>query len=153
VIDSAHFPDWGSSIDYLDAAVSTNILPKGMSRIELLTGYRNLIQRIFDWHNFEQRACWVSLPVSAAAQNLPLERPGSGTSAALRARLESFPASLRPNLERLLAHTEAGAPFMLPAVVRLLFRYAFEAARVPVICGEIERQIEIEKNMAAEDVQ
>jgi len=36
-------------------SVKTNIIPKQMTRAELLSGYRNLVQRVRDWHPFEAR--------------------------------------------------------------------------------------------------
>ena len=34
---------------------TTNILPKNMSRAELLTGYLGLIEKVYDWRNFAER--------------------------------------------------------------------------------------------------
>ena len=33
----------------------TNIMPKNMTRVDLMTGYRGLVERIRDWSNFEAR--------------------------------------------------------------------------------------------------
>jgi len=39
-----------------DQFIFTNVLPSGMSRIELYQGYKRLLQRLYDYGNYRQRA-------------------------------------------------------------------------------------------------
>lgn len=137
----------GGSADYLDAAINTNIIPKGMTRVELLTGYLGLIERIFNWDNFEQRV--TGFVANVKRQPKPRTKESeTGLAASLWAYLDNVPIEARPHVERLFASTKEIAPYMLPVVARLVFRQLFEAARVPITRLEITEQIRREEAVA-----
>lgn len=139
VVDRATIADGGSA-DYLDAAVHSNILPVGMSRIELMAGYLDLVERIFDWENFARRTAGFVANV-ARPPRPAVERPDQRRVSGLLSRLEVFPAEAQEPVRRLLAETQDTAPFMAPTVATLVFRQLFDAARLPAMRNEITRQI------------
>lgn len=49
-----------------DQFVFTNIIPSGMSRLELYAGYKELLQRLYDYGNFRRRAMALILNQGAA---------------------------------------------------------------------------------------
>src|SRR5207248_10044787 len=71
------------SDDYLDAAIHTNILPKRMSRAELMSGYMWLVGKVFDWENFEARISGFVDNVQRPPR-LETKRSDDGTASHLR---------------------------------------------------------------------
>lgn len=136
-----------SSADYMNASVYTNIIPKRMTRVELLTGYLGLIERVCSWDNFAHRVEGFVANVKRQPK-LQTEELGISQAASLRSHFDLFPMEALPHVERLLTNTEKTAPYMLSAVVRLVFRQLFEAARVPVTRIEITQQIKLEEGVA-----
>jgi radical SAM superfamily enzyme YgiQ (UPF0313 family) len=120
----------------------TNILPKRMTRLELLTGYRGLIQRVRDWQNFEAR---IKTMISVA-------RPRAGRRSRPSVKqlfrgvkvLAGMDREARRVTLRLLLHTRRRAPFMMPAVVKLTVLQYLMARRLPVLLDIIDKQIRIE---------
>jgi radical SAM superfamily enzyme YgiQ (UPF0313 family) len=51
-----------------DQFVFTNIIPEGMTRLELYAGYKDLLQRLYDYGNFRRRAMALILNQGAAIQ-------------------------------------------------------------------------------------
>jgi radical SAM superfamily enzyme YgiQ (UPF0313 family) len=132
------------SAEYLDAHLYTNILPKKMSRRELLLGYLDLIERIFDWDNFEVRMKGFVTNVKRRP-NRPLEDPNSEIVGSLRKVLQALPNNIQAPINRILEHTEQRAQFMMRAVAVLIFRQYFESSRLPAIRKEIIQQVEAEE--------
>ncbi|HVN84923.1 MAG TPA: radical SAM protein [Candidatus Binatia bacterium] len=52
-----------------DQFVFTNILPHGMSRIELYEGYKKLLQRLYDYRNYRERAMALVLHKGAEIES------------------------------------------------------------------------------------
>jgi radical SAM superfamily enzyme YgiQ (UPF0313 family) len=135
-----------SGAEYLDAHIYTNILPKRMTRTQLALGYLGLIERIFDWDNFEERMKGFVGNVKRQP-NLPTENATAGVVASLKAVLHTFPADIQGNIQRILSYTEHQASFMMRIVSVLVFRQFFEWARLPVVREEIMKQIEVEESL------
>jgi hypothetical protein len=49
-----------------DQFIFTNIIPSGMSRLELYAGYKELLQRLYDYGNYRRRAMALILNQGAA---------------------------------------------------------------------------------------
>lgn len=136
----------GGSDDYLDANIYTNILPMQMTRAELFEGYLGLVERIFDWDNFETRLKGFVGNIKRRPRLRP-EDPTQGVTAALKASMVNFPPTVQANINRILDYTEQQAPFMMRSVSTLIIRHFFESARVPVIREEITKQLQVENAM------
>jgi radical SAM superfamily enzyme YgiQ (UPF0313 family) len=52
-----------------DQFVFTNIVPAGMSRIELYEGYKRLLQRLYDYRNYRERAMALILTQGTAMES------------------------------------------------------------------------------------
>jgi Radical SAM superfamily/Domain of unknown function (DUF4070) len=145
---NVRLPHSGTSDDYLDAAVHTNILPALMSREELMTGYIWLLEEIFDWENFENRIAGFVDNVSRK----PLRSADANkdrTATHVRGAIVELNPVAREAIIRILDRTESVAPFMLPSVARLSLRHVFESGRVAVIRKELEAQIRYEASHPA----
>ena len=134
------------SAEYLDAHIYTNILPRKMTRRELLLGYLDLVERIFDWDNFEARMKGFVGNVRRQP-NLPPEDPNSGIVGNLRTVLQAFPNDVQAQINGILAYTEEHARFMMRIVAVLIFRQYFESTRLPSIREEIIQQVEVEESV------
>ena len=122
----------------------TNIIPKRMTRVELLSGYATLVARLREWDNFEARV----KEMLSQVQRKPL----------VRARRQSFGLTIRfltfvfLSLDRrarrtifhLVVHTRRQAPWLLKTVLRLICQQYLEAVRLPDVLEAIERQIRCE---------
>jgi hypothetical protein len=134
------------SAEYLDANLYTNILPKRMTRQQLLLGYLGLVERIFDWDNFEARMTGFVGNIKRQP-NLRYEDHNSGVVGSLKAVLHTFPENIQGNINRILSYTEQHAQFMMRVVAILVFRQFFEWARLPIIRDEILKQVELEESL------
>jgi radical SAM superfamily enzyme YgiQ (UPF0313 family) len=52
-----------------DQFILTNIIPKGMSRVELYDGYKNLLKRLYGYRNYRKRAMQLILHKGAQLEN------------------------------------------------------------------------------------
>ncbi|WP_448203915.1 B12-binding domain-containing radical SAM protein [Azospirillum sp. sgz302134] len=136
----------GDTGHYLDANVHCNILPAGMSRVELLSGYLRLVERIFDWTNFEERMYGFIDNVTRPPQ-VPERVSAASAAEGLKSLFTRFPEHVQPHIGRILAHAEKNAPYMVTVVGRLIFRHFFESARVPAMREAIHRQIALEESL------
>ena len=60
-----------------DTRAWTNILPKLMTRQELMTGYLSLVERLRDWRNFETRVMGMLSLIQRQPQVKPWLHPGN----------------------------------------------------------------------------
>ena len=120
----------------------TNILPAGMTRLELLSGYRNLLQRVRDWRNFEAR---VKTMVSQVRRRPTHRRKVSGRLLVMAAKaFFSMDRQARRTALRLFLYTRRRAPHMVPTVMRLFGAQYLSARRLPVWLETIDKQIRLE---------
>jgi hypothetical protein len=122
----------------------TNILPKMMSRVELLQGYRDLLVRVHEWSSFSERIRgFVSLvrrppqvrerPLSAEEALRLCDAPGQGPEAA-RA------------IEEIIRHTEAVAPYMMRRVKVIIVQYQSYLKTLKDLIPHLDWQIRLESS-------
>jgi radical SAM superfamily enzyme YgiQ (UPF0313 family) len=121
----------------------TNILPKLLSRVQLLEGYRDLLQRLYRWEAFAERmiglASAVTRPPRVREQPLSLEE-------ALRLT-GTLPddAGAHDAMRAILEHTTRVAPFMLRRVKNLIVQHHKYRGTLQRLYPQIEDQLEIER--------
>jgi len=120
----------------------TNIIPKRMSRVELVRGYGELLDRVNTWDAFEARVRgFVSLVKRAPRVR---ETPLAGDEALrLLATLAVAPEG-RASMERIVRHTERTAPFMMRRVKRLIVQHAAYHTTLARFQPQFARQIALE---------
>jgi radical SAM superfamily enzyme YgiQ (UPF0313 family) len=130
-------PDGVETMDLL-----TNILPKGMTRLELLAGYRSLLKRVRDWGSFEAR---VKTMLSEVRRRPTHRRKVSWklVVTAIKALL-SLDREARRTALRLFVYTRRRAPHLVPTVMKLIGIQYIAAKRLPVLLDTIDRQIRLE---------
>jgi radical SAM superfamily enzyme YgiQ (UPF0313 family) len=129
-----------------DLRAWTNILPKRMTRTELLSGYLSLVERLRDWRNFEARVKGM-IALIQRQPKVKLRRVSWKLKwAVLKFALFAMDQEARRAAIRLLLYTRWRAPFMLPKVVGLIVRQYVEAADVPFLRETIQAQIRLESS-------
>lgn len=126
--------------EYVDAVLNSNVVPLRMTRVELLTGYSRLVQRIFAWENFAERVRGMAAGVTREPRLRP-EKPGQGYAAVFHAQIHRMPPDLAANFQELVDEVQQIRPSMVPMVVRALYRYMFETRRAAQIVDNAERQV------------
>jgi radical SAM superfamily enzyme YgiQ (UPF0313 family) len=132
-----------SSGRYADFTPITNIIPKRMSTIQLLDGYRDLMEKMYDWGNFEKR---VKGMISRVTRR-PKVKQGMGSKREvfgfLRFCLFHMDRTARATTLRLLSFTLRHAPFMLKyVVIQIMNNHAF-ACKVDDFREVVALQIEL----------
>jgi hypothetical protein len=120
----------------------TNILPKGMTRLELLAGYRGLLKRVRDWRSFEAR---VKTMVSEVRRRPTHQRKISWKLVVTAVKaLSSMDRQARRTALRLFVYTRRRAPHLVPTVMKLIGIQYIAAKRLPVLLDTVDRQIRLE---------
>ncbi len=124
-----------------DICGHTNIIPTQMTRAELLTGFRNLVERVRDWRNFEARVKkFISLVQRHPGQQR--QRVSWRTKwTYLKVFLFTMDKEARSTTLRLLVYTKRHAPSMVGRVTRMISRQYFEKEKLPLWLEEIDSQI------------
>ena len=128
----------------------TNIIPKQMTRIELLSGYRDLVRRVRDWRNFEFRLKGM---ISQTSRRPNVKRaPLSLEQMILSLRFLKFvifsmEREARGVIFRMIYYTAKRAPFMMNRVIRMIGRQYIEVVPLQLMIRSIDEQIQMETKM------
>ncbi|MCB2180472.1 MAG: B12-binding domain-containing radical SAM protein [Desulfobulbaceae bacterium] len=123
---------------------TTNILPKNMSRPELLTGYLGLIGKVYDWHNFAVRIKGFVSNVSRKPRVPKGMKYYKRVLQFIYFTLTRMDGESRKVVLGIIMHTLKNAPFMLPRLTGFIIRQYGYAHR-PKLQESIEELIGLEK--------
>jgi len=122
----------------------TNIVPKLMTRLELMQGYRSLLERVYRWENFSKRIFgFVSLvrrPLKTWSATPSLEDL-KGLSSRLNEGAEGKKA-----IDEMIDFTNKKAPWMLATVRSLIVQHSDYLRTLDKLLPQIDRQIELESS-------
>ena len=121
----------------------TNILPAGMTRLELLRGYRELMQRVRAWPAFEARVKTMVSQVRRRPPKRPAKLPWKLAALAAKVFL-SMDADARRTAVRLFFYTRRRAPHLVPTVMKLFGAQYLSAKQLPALLDTVDRQIRAE---------
>lgn len=122
----------------------TTIIPKQMTRVELMRGYRSLVERIFDWQNFGAR-------VLGFIGNLK-RTPAGMVGECEKNAFDLYPVKygdcdeVRQIIQHILAEVAVKAPPMLPRIAALIVQHAKYREDILKLLPQIDRQIEREES-------
>jgi radical SAM superfamily enzyme YgiQ (UPF0313 family) len=120
----------------------TNILPKAMSRVELLRGYRDLLERVCQWEHFAERIRgFVSLV--QYHPNVSLIPVPEDELARLSTTL-NVGSEAAKHIADLIEHTRQSAPFMMRRVKQLIVQHGKYLETLAKLLEQIDRQLELE---------
>lgn len=123
----------------------TNIVPKRMSRVELLSGYRELLVRIRAWPQFEERVRRFVSNIQYRAQRKRAPVPWTTRWRALKLLLFDMDREARGAALRLLRYTRRVAPSATGTVTRLIGLQYFITLQLPKVLNAIDNQLAAEK--------
>jgi radical SAM superfamily enzyme YgiQ (UPF0313 family) len=142
----------------------TNIVPARMTRVELLSGYRDLLKLVKDWRNFEARVkgmvsqvrrrpnvngstSWKQKGMISQVRRRPNVK-GSTSWKQVRSLLVfiifSMDKEARSTTLRVVFYTLWHAPFMMEKVALMIARQFFDTAQLPLELERIDKQIHLE---------
>ena len=129
--------------DYYPAQYAANILPAGMTRIELMEGYLELLERLYSWEAFAARMKgFVSLV------QRPPEPPREAPSEAAKDGWAQFFASLEPTVQatilELFGHAQRTSPGTTRIVAGKVLQQYLETLKLPHTRQVLEEQIRYE---------
>jgi hypothetical protein len=114
-----------------------------MSRIELMKGYSNLLNKVFDWQSFEERVRgFISIAKFSAK---PIEQLSNVDSKLLSSAL-NVDHEGRRSIAKIIGYTQQNAPLMLEKVKALIGQHAKYRDSIIKLLPQIDRQIELESS-------
>lgn len=121
-----------------------NIIPKRMSRVELMKGFGDLYERLFTWDSFRERMLgFVSLVKRPPGIRQKDESLESLLGLGNRLRLDAEACGA---MEEIFTATGKRAPFMLARVKELVVQFVRYRESVYDFLPGLERQIELESS-------
>ncbi len=130
--------------------VVTNIIPKGMTRVELLEGYLRLITEVRSWPSYIKRMkaflSGITRKANVAPPSPKIRAQRMEKIAKAREALNWLPEEARNAITELIMHTLQTAPHMIEHVGVLTMQHAMDHALLPYHAEVIQRQIEKTKS-------
>jgi len=128
--------------DKVTRRIITNVIPKRMSRIQLMQGFQSLYARVFSWESFKERMMgFVSLV--SRAPNIRQTPVSIEELLKLGTTLNLDPEHCK-TIEEIFRYTEQKAPFLLGRVKELVIQFIRYSESARNLIPKLERQIELE---------
>ena len=131
-----------------NSVMDTNVIPSGMTRVQLYQGYLGLIERIRDWRNFGERTLAFVDDVARIPDRRPDERL-LPVADEIRRSLVATPGVNVEIVEEIYARTRAKVPALLWEIMSITMIQKFDAESLPKERGILARQIELEQALEA----
>jgi radical SAM superfamily enzyme YgiQ (UPF0313 family) len=127
---------------------SLNIMPKGMTRVQLMEGYRDLVIRMFEWTAIRDRLCgWVDMVTRPPTVN---EKLLTEKEAELFVTAADKSLGLndegRKILREIMGHALSTKPYLINKLIRILNRNVGYKKEFTMGIPNLETQISAEKN-------
>ncbi len=121
----------------------TNVLPKKMTRVELLKGYKRLLQDVNNWDSFTER---IKGLIDQVKRKPNVREPRLQPQEVIeQCMLPSVPRHRRVNIEDIVGHTMERAPFMLKRVRAIIVQFAKYLETLEGLYPQIDNQIHLEE--------
>ncbi len=127
----------------LHSRSNTNIIPKGMTREQLLTGFRDLYERLHEWDSFETRMKgWAEI-----CRRSPRIGPAPATPEEVIEAAQSlgYAEDDMVHIRAIVEHTRKAAPHMMSLMKRLIIKHYKIRRLVAEIVRDTDIQIELER--------
>lgn len=127
-----------------DSVMDSNVLPKGMTRAQLYSGYLGLLERVRDWTNFGER----TLAFIDGITRIPDRRPDDRllpVADEIRRVLVATPGVGAEVVEEIYARTKAKVPALLWEMMSITMMQRFDAESLIKERVALLRQIELEE--------
>ncbi|MBI1353687.1 MAG: radical SAM protein [Acidobacteria bacterium] len=144
VVDVSHI--------YTDAPrVVSNIIPKGMTRTEMLEGYRRLLEFSRDWDGYVERMRGF---VDGVTRQPKVARPsglarvkaiGRGLGFLIKGAVggdKNLPQKTKESFKELLQHTWKTAPYLVQRVMGITVQHTMDVMLLPYHSKVIQQQVD-----------
>jgi len=131
---------------------TTNIIPKQMTRRELMSGYMNLIERLADWDNFVERVKVFLSGIDPESDKIPRIRYWTQAEIdnAMRALLAFVDDEARRAISSLLSYASEHIPFMMERLLGIVAQGYGYVAFVQSLRETIRKRMDMEESMDME---
>jgi hypothetical protein len=133
-----------------DSRGATNIIPRNMTRAELLSGYVKLAEKVYEWDNFAERIKNFVSNVKRQPNVAQRDESEGDLPPDVSSFLFSLDEKVRNIIFDIVLHTRQKAPFMMRKVIGLISRQYLEASNLPLLRAAITKQIEFEESVDME---
>jgi radical SAM superfamily enzyme YgiQ (UPF0313 family) len=120
----------------------TSIIPKRMTRVDLMKGYRKLLERVYNWESFSERIRGFVSVATRIPKNLgttETEDKLSDSFSTLKVGPEGSKA-----INDIIMYSSKEGPFLLGRVKALIVQHAKYCESINKLLPQIDRQIELE---------
>ncbi len=124
----------------------TTIIPKTMSRVELMKGYKRLLERIISWESFSERMNGFISVVHNGPMS-KVKQPSSLNNIQFSAVPDTEPEE-RAIIDTIIKNTVEKTPFMIQRIKALIVQHAKYKKSIDKLLPQLDRQIELESTGA-----
>ncbi|MBI1927573.1 radical SAM protein [Candidatus Poribacteria bacterium] len=126
----------------------TNLIPKQMTRVELMTGYKHLLERVDDWENFAKRIKGFVSMVKRRP-NVTYKQPSEENARLILQQLFNAieDEKARMTIFDMLSSTRQQAPFMLRKIFALIVQHIGVAGMSEPLRAALDKQIALESSI------
>ncbi len=126
--------------------VLSNVIPKNMTRPEMFNGYLELLEKVWDWHNFEARLLGYLTRIERQPPRFFNERSVDLVKM-MKESIASFPEVNMDVVNNIITFTEKNHPKMIVDACSQMLLQCVEASQLPVMREALLRQIEREEQL------
>ncbi|MBM3242625.1 radical SAM protein [Candidatus Poribacteria bacterium] len=127
---------------------NTNIIPARMTRVELFSGYLNMVEKLSEWRNFEKRVTGFLSGIKREP-NISQKKEANQAQVSpevLKYLLFSVDEEARDAIFRIIQHTRRHAPFMRQTVMGIIVRQLARVAMLRGVRKSLRERIELESS-------
>jgi radical SAM superfamily enzyme YgiQ (UPF0313 family) len=127
---------------------NTNIIPKGMTRMELFSGYLTMMEKLMKWSSFEER---VKRFISGVIRQPKLQPKGKKLSFKNKLKLFkyfffSLDREARKSILRIIKYTRRNAPFLMGKIRTIIVMRLSLLKMLDQGCKTMRNRMELEKS-------
>lgn len=128
----------------------TNIIPKQMTRVELMTGFKRLLKRTDDWDNFAKRVKGFVSMVKRRPNVTYEQAPEEQARLLLQQLFNAISDEKTRNaIFDILSYTRQQVPFMLRKIFMLVLRHISNVGWTEQVHQALDKQIALEESTSS----
>lgn len=130
--------------DKVTRRIISNVIPKRMSRIELMQGFQEMYSRVFSWESFRERMLGFVLLANRPPR--VLQAPVSLHDLTRLGDSLNLDAEANKIMEEIFRYTEQKAPYMLGRVRELVIQFTRYSRSARNLIPQLKQQIDLESS-------
>ncbi len=130
--------------DKVTRRIISNVLPKRMTRVELMQGFRSLYDRVFNWESFKERM-FGFVSIINRRPNVQQAEVSIQELLKLGTTMNVSPEGCKA-INEIFRYTEEKAPYMLGRVKELVVQFTKYSETARDLIPKLDQQIELESS-------